>query len=90
MEKRVEIDLLLKGYQLTTAEIIYHMPDYPKLLQSYIWQELDKSPDFPMLMKFLDFWEKQLDGKLHSVKVAKSRIIKPNELTFAKGEYFLN
>ena len=88
--KRVEIELLTKGYRLTTAEILYHMPDYPKLLQSYIWQELDISPDFPVLMKFLNFWEHELDGKLHSITVAKSRIIKPSELTFAKGEYFIH
>ena len=41
MEK---IDLMLKGYRLTTAEILYHMPDHPKLLQSFVWQELDLEP----------------------------------------------
>lgn len=27
----------LFGYRLTTAEILYHLPDHPKLLQGYIW-----------------------------------------------------
>ena len=31
--------LQLRDYRLTTAEILYHMPDHPKLLQSYVWQE---------------------------------------------------
>lgn len=60
----------LDGYRLTTAEILYHMPDHPSILQSFIWQRLDRAPDFPRLQKFLDFWAHNLDGKLHSVNVA--------------------
>ena len=60
----------LQHYRLTTAEILYHMPDHPKLLQTYIWQELDLAPRFPVLQRFLTFWEKSLDGKLYRVKVA--------------------
>jgi uncharacterized protein Usg len=55
---------------LITAEILYHFPDYPKLLQTYIWQEYDLVPYYPALNNFLTFWERELDGKLHSVKVA--------------------
>ena len=40
------INLMLKGYRLTTAEILYHMTDHPKLLQTFVWQELDLSPEF--------------------------------------------
>lgn len=46
----------LKGFSLTTAEIIYHLPDYPSLLQSYVWQDYDQHPKFPKLHGFLDFW----------------------------------
>ena len=46
--------LQLKQYRLTTAEILYHMPDHPALLQSFIWQDLDLAPEFPVLRKFLD------------------------------------
>jgi uncharacterized protein Usg len=71
--------LQLENYRLTTAQILYRMPDHPKLLQEYIWQDLDLAPQFPILKKFLDFWECHLDGKLHSVTIAHSRIIKPGE-----------
>ncbi|HWK45316.1 MAG TPA: Usg family protein [Stellaceae bacterium] len=64
-----ETPRLINGYQLTTAEILYHMPDFPDLLQSYVWQNLDMAPHFPVLRRFLDFWTKNLDGKLHSVIV---------------------
>lgn len=67
----------LDGWSLTTAEILYHMPDHPGLLQSYLWQEYDLAPRYPQLTKFLDFWTRNLDGKLHSVRVAASREIAP-------------
>ncbi len=60
----------LKGYRLTTAEILYHLPDAPSLLQSFIWQDYDRLPDYPRLHRFLDFWRRELDGPLHSVRVA--------------------
>jgi uncharacterized protein Usg len=78
-----EIELLLRDYRLTTAEILYHMPDHPSLLQSYIWQNFDLAPKFPQLKKFLDFWEATLDGKLHSVKVASQALISPAEFRYA-------
>jgi uncharacterized protein Usg len=77
----------LAGYSLTTAEILYRIPDYPLLLQSYIWQEYDVHPRFPRLRTFLDFWEQNLDGKVHSVTVAHTRLIAPAELRVLAGEY---
>ena len=65
----------LYGRRLTTAEILYHLPDHPSLLQSYIWQAYDLAPAFPKLHKFLDFWSRNLDGKLHSVRVGDIPII---------------
>ena len=72
--------LQLKDYRLTTAEILYHLPDHPALLQTYIWQALDLAPKFPELHKFLHFWESNLDGKLHSVRVANCEVIKPPQI----------
>ena len=59
---------MLKGFSLTTAEILYHLPDYPALLQTFIWQDYDVAPKFPKLIGFLDFWSKNIDGKLASVR----------------------
>ena len=60
----------LEGYGLTTANILYHLPDHPGILQNYIWQQHDLHPNFPELRKFLDFWSRELEGLLHSVTVA--------------------
>jgi uncharacterized protein Usg len=73
----MSLALQMQNYRLTTAEILYHLPDHPRLLQSYIWQELDIAPDFPVLRKFLGFWETNLEGRLHSVRVGAADIITP-------------
>jgi uncharacterized protein Usg len=72
--------LQLQNYRLTTAEIIYRLPDHPVLLQSYIWQELDLAPHFPVLRKFLDFWTRNIEGKLHTVRIAQAQLIKAAEI----------
>lgn len=77
--------LQLRNYRLVTAEILYHLPDHPGLLQSYLWQDYDLAPRLPVLHKFLDFWSRNLDGKLHSVKVAQSDIITPGEWRHAEA-----
>ena len=80
---------LVKDYRLTTAEIYYHMPDYPELLQSYIWQEYDIAPKYPELFTFLNFWTRELDGKLHSVYVASKQLVPPGDLRFFDMELTL-
>ena len=84
------IELQLMGYRLATAEILYHLPDHPSLLQSYIWQDYDVAPKYPVLTRFLDFWEANLDGRLHSVKLATSELIKPSEFRAIDGEFRLH
>ena len=80
----------LEGYGLTTAEILYHLPDHPKLLQSYVWQDYDLAPSFPVLTKFLHFWRETLDGALHSVRVGHCGLIRPAELALVGTELRLH
>ena len=82
--------LQLEGYGLTTAEIHYRMPDHPALLQSYTWQTYDLAPLFPELKKFLAFWERELEGALHSVRVVHNRLIQPSEWKAIGGMFRLN
>jgi uncharacterized protein Usg len=80
----------LEGYGLTTARIFYRRPDHLWLLQTYVWQDYDLFPKFPTLQKFLEFWQTSLDGPVHSVMVAHSRLIKPAELRAIDGEFRLH
>jgi uncharacterized protein Usg len=67
----------LGGRRLTTAEILYYMPDYPALLQSFLWQTLDEAPDFPRVQKFLEFWRREINAVIHSVAISSAEQITP-------------
>jgi uncharacterized protein Usg len=83
-------NLTLLCNRLTTAEIIYRMPDHPHLLQTFLWQQYDLAPQYPALCRFLRFWETHLDGALHIVRVASAALVRPAEFRYAKGELHLN
>jgi uncharacterized protein Usg len=80
----------LAGYGLTTAEILYRIPDHPRFLQTYVWQDYDIAPHFPTLMKFLTFWREKLDGRLYSVRIGHARFIKPAEINAFDAEFSLH
>lgn len=80
----------LQNHRLTTAEILYHLPDHPHLLQSFVWQDLDLAPQYPVLRRFLRFWENNLDGALHMVRVASTQLIKPAEFRYVEGDLRLH
>jgi uncharacterized protein Usg len=82
--------LQLKDYRLTTAEIFYHLPDHPSLLQTFLWQEYDLAPKFPELTRFLDFWTREIDGKLHSVFVANKKLISAEDISHCGHEFLIN
>jgi uncharacterized protein Usg len=78
-----ELHKQLNDYRLTTARILYHMPDHKNLLQEFVWQEYDIAPKYPVLLEFLNFWKREIEGKLHSVYVAHQAIITPGDYRFA-------
>ena len=80
----------VEGFGLTTAQILYRRPDHPWLLQAYVWQEYDLCPHFPELHGFLEFWQKSIEGALHSITVAHSRLIKPAEIKAVDGVFRLH
>jgi uncharacterized protein Usg len=80
----------MKDYRLTTAEILYHLPDHPNLLQSYIWQDLDIAPQYPVLHKFLEFWRREIEGSLHSVRVASCKLTGAGRMRHANAVMHLH
>ncbi|MFN3958567.1 MAG: usg protein [Parvularculaceae bacterium] len=80
MRETSPLALQLQGYRLATAEILYHLPDHPRLLQTYVWQDYDIAPRFPVLNRFLEFWARALEGRLHSVRVAGKELISAAEM----------
>ena len=65
------------GYGLTTAQILYRMPDHPSLLQLIVWQQYDEAPEYPGLRRFLDTWRRDIEAVLHSVTIANDRNMGP-------------
>jgi uncharacterized protein Usg len=84
------LHLQLRNYRLTTAEILYHLPDHPSVLQSFVWQNIDLAPAFPVLHRFLDFWVGNIEGKLHSVRVASVKLISPCEMRRINASFRLH
>jgi uncharacterized protein Usg len=81
------IEMQLKGYRLSTAEILYWMPDHPSVLQSFVWQHYDRPPEFPELHRFLGFWKDNIDATLHTVRVACADAIKAPSMRTAQAVY---
>lgn len=90
MLKGLESFLRIPDWRLTTAELLYHLPDHPHVLQSYVWQKLDLAPAFPNLEKFLDFWRREIEAPLHSIRVASAALTRPAELRYANGVFTLH
>ncbi|HWJ99077.1 MAG TPA: usg protein [Xanthobacteraceae bacterium] len=80
----------VEGYGLTTAQILYRLPDHPAFLQTYVWQDYDMFPKFPELSKFLHFWRRELEGPLFSVTVSHARLIKPSDFRAVSSEFYLH
>lgn len=89
---RSQSDLLiqLEGYGLSTVEISYYLPDHPALLQLFVYQQYDVAPRFPVLRDFLDYWRREIEAAVHSVRVAHNRLIRPAEWRAVEGVITIN
>jgi uncharacterized protein Usg len=74
----------LRGERLTTAEVLYYLPDHPALLQRFLWQTLDLSPEYPRIHRFLDYWRREIHAVIHSVQVAGGGLVSPVRLDIAR------
>ena len=82
-----ETELILKGYGLTTAQFFYHLPDHQSVLSFLLWQDYDLAPDYPKLFRFIEFWQNEIDGPLHSVRFIHRKLIHPGEWQYITGEF---
>ena len=85
-----DFEAQLKGKRLTTAEVLYHIPDHPGLLQSFLWQTLDEAPDFPRVQRFLQFWRREIEAVIHSVQISSMHQVAPGRVRPVTWEGKLN
>ena len=74
----------LNGRRLTTAEVLYYMPDHPKLIQEFTWQTQDVAPEFPRIQRFLAHWRREIDAVIHSVTVSAAGLVSPARIEITK------
>ena len=74
---------------LATLDIIYRLPDYTHLFQQFVWRRLDLFPTFPNIRRFLGFWDRTIEGKLHEVAIASTRYYGDSKLAHANAVYTL-
>jgi uncharacterized protein Usg len=83
--------MVLENYSLCTCEFLYWLPDRPSVLAPPLMLQMhDLVPDHPVLRRFLAYWQKNLDGRLHSVRVASQRLIRPTEYRAVGTELVLH
>lgn len=80
---RDELTLRLEGWRTATAEVLYYMPDHPALLQTFVWQTLDLAPEYPRIHRFLNFWRREIDAVIHSVRLATGETLAPAKVNTA-------
>ena len=85
-----QFERMLEGYAMTTAEVLYRMPDHPSFLQTFSWQFEDLAPDYPRLKRFLDHWEREIEAAIHSVRVMHAGLIAPREMRYVKDAGLLH
>ena len=78
------------GYGLSTVQVHYYLPDHPSLLQLFVMQQYDVAPSFPELDRFLDYWRREIEAVLHSVRVAHKHLIGPAEWRAVDGVITIN
>ena len=82
--------LQVKGYGLSTIQVHYYLPDHPSLLQMFVMQQYDIAPGFPRLDRFLDYWRREIEAAIHSVRVAHQHLIGPAEWRAVDGVITIN
>lgn len=85
--KESATELMLRGYGLTTAEMIYRMPDHQSVLNTFVWQDYDLAPDYPKLFQFIEFWQEEIEGPLHSVRFTHRKMMSAGEWRHVVGEF---
>lgn len=82
-----ETEMMLQGYGLTTAEFFYRMPDHRHVLNSFTWQDYDLAPDHPRLFQMIEFWQREIEGPLHSVRFTHRKMLAAGRWTHQVGEF---
>ena len=69
-----------RGFSLCSWELTYWLPDSPTVLAPpLIIQKHDIVPGYPELHRFLDFWRREIEARLNSIRVMSRGLVSPAE-----------
>jgi uncharacterized protein Usg len=60
---------ILHKWTVATVQVVYYIPDYLNIVQEFIWQTEDQLPEYPRITKFLNYWDKNIDGPIKEVYI---------------------
>ena len=58
------IEIILRKWTVASVQVVYYIPDYMNLVNEFIWQTEDQLPEYPRITRFLDYWDKNIDGPI--------------------------
>ena len=51
-------------------DVLYYMPDFSDIVQEFIWQTNDITPELPRVHRFLKYWHTNIDAVIKEVQVS--------------------
>ncbi len=63
------VEIIIKKWTVASVQVVYYIPDYMNLVNEFIWQTEDQLPEYPRITRFLDYWDKNIDGPIKEVYI---------------------
>lgn len=62
--------LILRRKSIVTVGVFYYMPDFPNIVNEFVWQVEDVVPEIPRIHAFLCYWKKEKLARVQQVLVS--------------------
>ena len=63
-------------WTVATVQVVYYIPDYLHIVNEFVWQTDDQLPEYPRITRFLDYWDKNIDGPIKEAYIYDHSISK--------------
>lgn len=73
------------GFELVTTEVLYRMPDHPRVLNTFVWQTYDRPPALPRVQAFIHHWQAEIEAQIAQVRIACASLLQPRDLLHIDG-----
>ena len=67
---------ILRKWTVATVQVVYYIPDHQHIVNEFMWQTADQLPEYPRITRFLDYWDKNIDGPIKEVYIYDQGISK--------------